>query len=374
MWLQLFRPPSVYLSFLPSFLPIELTADYVDQTKSVLLDGFRVLSGANFNAYQNLFDNFYDYLKSGVRSLSLCNLDTEFQKMYFTIYTTVFVETLKQRFRQVPTGKPFEACFYGYFWDTQGNFTLEESKKFGLRYNLYFKYLRALKMANAALNATLSHTFSSDCQKKLSQMSSCSLCAGMVAPYCSSYCSNVMRGCNVDLEELSHAYSIYNRSLYQAYSELVEYNPFGALKILQTRLIQFAISTSSSTTVIMNAVSLSLSKANAYSLSFPSLPPPPLLLSLSQLTSRCSVTFPWSFGRKRRSASYSSTPLFAKRLSVAKRSLVAKRQSSSREDAALTGSASCAAGVANMFTGLTGSLCSSGSSSCQCWNGTGGGR
>lgn len=285
MWLQLSLPPSVYLSFLPSFLssflPIELTADYVDQTKSVLLDGFRALSGANFNAYQNLFDNFYDYLKSGVRSLSLCNLDTEFQKIYFTIYTTVFVESLKQQFRQVPTGKSFEACFYGYFWDTKGNFTLEESKKFGLRYNLYFKYLRALKMANAALNATLSHTFSSDCRKRLSRMSSCSLCAGMAAPYCSSYCSNVMRGCNVDLEELSHAYSIYNRSLYQAYSELVEYNPFGALKILQTRLIQFAISTSSSTTVIMNAVSLSLSKANAYSLSFPSPPPSSSSLSLS---------------------------------------------------------------------------------------------
>lgn len=280
MWLQLSLPSSVYLSFLPSFLPIEFTADYVDQTKSVLLEGFRrALNGANFNAYQNLFDTFYDYLKSGVRSLSLCNLDTEFQKMYFTIYTTVFVETVKQQFRQVPTGESFETCFYKYFWETQGNYTLDESRKFGLRYNLYFKYLRALKMANAALNATLSHTFSSDCRKKLSQMNSCSLCAGMAAPYCSSYCSNVMRGCNVDLEELSHAYSIYNRSLYHAYSELIEYNPFGALKILITRFIQFALSISSSTTPIMNAVSLSLSKANAYSLSFSSLPP--LLLSLS---------------------------------------------------------------------------------------------
>ena len=220
-----------------------------------MLQGFQALAGSSFSTHQHIFDGFYDYLKSGMTSLSYCNLDSKFQKMYFTLYTTVFVGAVtRQHFRTVPTGENYNNCFYDYFWNKKGNFTLDESKKFGIRYNLYFKYLRGIKVAENALASIMSHGFSSDCMKELTQLRSCSLCAGMSLSYCPSHCINVMRGCLVDIEEFSSAYTIYNQSLSSTYNQLVYYSPFKALTILQTSFITFAQETQQGTVDIMNDV------------------------------------------------------------------------------------------------------------------------
>ena len=165
------------------------------------------------------------------------------------------MESVKQQFRTVPTGDDFNNCFYDYFWNKNGNETLDESKKFGIRYNLYFKYLRGLKVAEDALALILSHGFSSDCMKELTQLRSCSLCAGMNVSYCPSHCVNVMRGCLVDIEEFSAAYVTYNRSLSSTYNLLLSYDPFDALDILQTKFVNFALATQSATSTAMSDVS-----------------------------------------------------------------------------------------------------------------------
>ena len=204
-----------------------------------------------------MFDKFFNYVKNGVLNIDLCNLETEFQEVVFTVYKTAFAEAMARNSFNVPSTSNFTQCFYNYFKSTQATFLNNEYKRFKERYNLFLRYLLALKTANDVLEDVISHTLSSDCKDVLLKLTHCSLCAGNTDTIlsCPGYCKNVFRGCLVDLKEFGDAYTEFFGALKSTREQLSSYDPFNAFTLFQTKMTSFVTTVAGSTDTIKTAVS-----------------------------------------------------------------------------------------------------------------------
>ena len=204
-----------------------------------------------------MFNKFFEYVKNGVLNIDLCNLETEFQEVVFTVYTTAFAEAMAHKSLNVPSSNNFTQCFYNYFLSTQKTFLNTEYKHFKERYNLFLRYLLALETANEVLEDVISHTLSSDCKDVLLKLTHCSLCAGNndTNLSCPGYCKNVLRGCLVDLKEFGDAYTEFFGALKSTREQLSSYDPFDAFNVFQTRMFNFVTTVARSADTIKTAVS-----------------------------------------------------------------------------------------------------------------------
>ena len=221
------------------------------------MSGFKLLAPRSFTGHEDIFDQFFNYVKNGVLNIDLCKLRTEFQEVVFTVYTTAFAEAMAQRFYNVPSSDSFTQCFYEYFRNTQKTFLNNEYKRFKERYNLFLRYLLALKTANEVLEDVISHTLSSDCKDALLKLTHCSLCAGNADTIlsCPGYCNNVLRGCLVDLKEFGDVYTEFFGALKNTRQQLSSYDPFNAFTLFQTKMIGFVTTVVGSADTIKTAVS-----------------------------------------------------------------------------------------------------------------------
>ena len=211
---------------------------------------------------EDMFNKFFNYVKNGVLNIDLCNLQTEFQEVVFTIYTTAFAEAMSRKSFNVPSSNNFTQCFYNYFLSTQKTFINNEYKCFKERYNLFLRYLLALKTANEVLEDIISHTLSSDCKDALLKLTHCSLCAGNADTIlsCPGYCNNVLRGCLVDLKEFGDVYTEFFGALKTTRQQLSSYDPFDAFTLFQTNMFNFAVNVIGSADTIKTAVSYCILK------------------------------------------------------------------------------------------------------------------
>ena len=75
-------------------------------------------------------------------------------------------------------------------------------------------YISSLELATKVQDRILSHRFSKDCRYSLPSMDYCMLCVGLIKIRpCLNFCINKMRGCYVDLSELSKSYENLMNSL-----------------------------------------------------------------------------------------------------------------------------------------------------------------
>ena len=241
----------------------DVTIYYINQSESVLLQGLNsFLPAGVVDNNSDIIYNFFNYLRKGIRELDLCQLNNELQSMYFFLYSLVFNTRLNSNNLQFPPHTPgsnfsFHQCFYQYFRDKQQSFISQEYARLNMRYQLFIHYLRGLHTANQVLKDLVKHTLSSDCQLNLLQLTHCSACSGesSVMP-CPSHCINVMRGCLVDIKELSTVYTEFYQIL-KTTSNLIEnsYDPYGALTVFQSKMITFIFTTNNGYEQIKSDVS-----------------------------------------------------------------------------------------------------------------------
>ena len=191
-----------------------------------------------FNGHEDIFDEFYNYLKDGVSSLDLCDLETHFQTMFFYVYLTSFTESLEINDRlQLVTSKSTETCIYNIFFNDYETQLTTDFSRFQERYNLYFRYLWAQKVGDQALESILTHTLSSDCKNSILRLLHCSHCADVSqTSVCRSFCQNTLRGCLLDITQFGSVYKEYNDIMMKAKETVIEYNPFLVVNLITNQM------------------------------------------------------------------------------------------------------------------------------------------
>ena len=240
-------PPSLHLllslspsltPFLPPSLFSDTTNDFIDNSKATLIATLAIISLNAFSGHEDIFDEFYNYLKDGVSSLDLCDLETHFQTLFFSVYLTSFTESL-ERFEglQLVTTKSTRTCIYNIFINDYGTQLTTDFSRMQERYNLYLRYLWAQKVGDQALKSVLTHTLSSDCKNSILRLLRCSHCADVSqTSVCRSFCQNTLRGCLVDITEFGSVYEEYNDMMKKAKERVIEYNPFLVVNLVADQL------------------------------------------------------------------------------------------------------------------------------------------
>ena len=191
-----------------------------------------------FSGHEDIFDEFYNYLKDGVSSLDLCDLETHFQSLFFSVYLTSFTESL-ERFDQLQlvTSKSTEKCIYNIFISDYETQLTTDFSRFRERYNLYLRYLWAQRVGDQVLESVLTHNLSSDCKNSILRLLRCSHCADVSqTSVCISFCQNTLRGCLVDITLFGNVYEEYNDIMKKAKETVMEYNPFLVVNLITTEL------------------------------------------------------------------------------------------------------------------------------------------
>ena len=208
--------------------------EFIMSSKANTIQAMKLTSQAYFTFDETLFDSFYSYLTNGITNMDLSNLQTEFQTMYFKVFVLAYTEGLKRQYSlEFETNDNFKTCVYGIFTAYHSNTMTTSYERMRTRFNLYLRHLWAVKTGDEVLRTVRSHSLSSDCKEAILRMAHCSHCS-VHAPSsaCSSFCTNTLRGCLVDLTEFGDAYSSYVNTLKASSDKLKQYDPFGTVNLL----------------------------------------------------------------------------------------------------------------------------------------------
>ena len=186
--------------------------------------------GVFFQPYQDLFDDFYLYLRQTVTTGNTCDLADEFNKIYFKMYTAAFFgHPLIKTTGPSPSTDAFNQCFYQYFHRENAEVITQHYLAFTRTYNHTMYYLRALRYADLVLEQILDFTLTDQCKNSLMRMSYCAQCAGYDTAYtpCHGLCMNSLRGCLLELSEIKPAFEQFSATLLRMKEGLENsFNPF----------------------------------------------------------------------------------------------------------------------------------------------------
>ena len=212
--------------------------------------------------FDDVFDGLFNYMESGIVTLDLCDLEMQYQSMFFEVYMTSLRTLLKLNGISVDSLNDSDSrhCFYQYFITVHGAAISNEYHRVEQRYNIFLRYLQALATSDQALKSVLNHVLSPECQDSLLRMSHCAQCAGVndssILP-CKNLCENVQRGCLVDIYELSHVYKEFYLVLKDAKDVMNEYDPFGVMESLAAQVVKILDDFAYGHENVANAVSCS---------------------------------------------------------------------------------------------------------------------
>lgn len=202
-----------------------------------------VLWQSNYvSEFDTVFDAMFNYLEEGITTLDLCDLEAQYQSMFFEAYMTAFAAVLQANDKSVaPLSDPtFNDCSKEYFMMRHGDVISEKYHLVEQRYNMFLRYLQALATSDAVLATILDHVLSPECQDSLLRMTHCAQCAGVnnssVLP-CKYLCLNVQRGCLVDLYELGVVYKSLYSVMKEAQYVVDQYDPFGVMQSLASTVV-----------------------------------------------------------------------------------------------------------------------------------------
>lgn len=320
-----------------SSLPSDSVA-FLEEVKASMVATMKVLWADNYlSDFDTVFDGLFNYVENGILKRDLCDLEKEYQSVYFEAYLAGFKSVLQHESKSTdPLSDPkFRACFYDYFTEIHGATIADQYHNVKQRYNMFLRYLQALDTSDQALKTVLNHVLSPECQDSLLRMTHCAQCAGVsdssILP-CKNLCQNVQRGCLVDIYELGYTYKKLYNSLKAAKDVLNQYDPFGAMQTITAEILKILDDFEDGYEAVATSVS-----------------------------SRCGV----SFSTKKR-----SVPL-PKTMTI-QHSKLARRQTVSPLDT-LADTVTCARSVYRLLQNVATQTCgahSIDSDNDQCWNGT----
>ena len=196
-----------------------------------------------FTIDETIIDTFFDYLKNGITNMDLSNLQKQFQKLYFKVFLISYSEGLKATYNlKIVTNDVFEECLFNKVFNVYyGAEMTKDYNRLETRFNLFLRYIWALKTGDEVLETVLTHSLSSDCQESLMRINHCSHCSTLQdmptnTQTCYSFCLNSLQGCFVDLEEFGDAYANYVDALKTAKNKLEDFNPFESITLLTNAL------------------------------------------------------------------------------------------------------------------------------------------
>ena len=210
--------------------------------------------------FDTVFDNLFSYLENGIMKRDLCNLETEYQSVYFEAYLLGFKSVLQ--YASIDTDplsdSDFRSCFYEYFMEVHGGTIGNLYHNVMQRYNMFLRYLQALDTSDQVLKRVLNHALSPECQDSILRMTHCAQCAGVsdssILP-CKDLCRNVQQGCLVDIYELGYVYRMFYNVLSEAKDKLDEYDPFGAMQALPAEVLKMLDDFDEGYEMVANSVS-----------------------------------------------------------------------------------------------------------------------
>ncbi|KAL5475475.1 hypothetical protein EMCRGX_G025294 [Ephydatia muelleri] len=140
----------------------------------------------------------------------------------------------------------FQQCSYEFFVETHSQLVNTSYTNFALSFDRLVLYLRALGASSTVLRSLPSSPASTKpCASALARISNCSTCLGTpgsVAP-CDGLCTNMLRGCLVDLAELVGPFQEYVNALADFKNSLLrDYNPWDQITLLQSTIFRFLTS------------------------------------------------------------------------------------------------------------------------------------
>ena len=217
---------------------------FLEGVKSFLVETMRFIWQNHYEPdFDYVFDGLFNYMETGITTLDLCDLETQYQSMFFEVYMTSLRRLLELSGLSVdPLSDPdSRACFYQYFIEVHGPVISNDYHRVEQRYNIFLRYLQALATSDQALESVLNHSFSPECQDSLLRMTHCAQCAGVsdssILP-CKNFCQNVQQGCLVDIYELGDAYKKLYAVMKDAEDVMNEYDPFAVMESLAAQVVK----------------------------------------------------------------------------------------------------------------------------------------
>ena len=238
-----FSPPSSLHTSLASLFPssspvLHSINNFILSAKLDLTNTIFLVYGAYFQAYRNIFNNFYAYLIAAVDTRNTCQLYDLFQRMLYNVYMSVYFANTGGAVNTTQ----FLQCSYEYFVETNAQFVNTSYSGFATSFNKLVLFLRALRVSSVVLESVASTPLTKPCVASLAKIANCSTCLGTstgAAP-CEGLCENILRGCLVDLAELVGPFQDYLNTMVDFKNNLLfSYNPWNQIVLVTNTIFKF---------------------------------------------------------------------------------------------------------------------------------------
>jgi len=226
------------LFFLLSIASVE---EIVKTAKKKLLDLLLQIYAEYFIPHKTIFDEFYTYLAELPRTLDMCALSNEVDKILFKLYRAT-IATAGQNELLFRQPSAFQECFYNYFMTNYQRTVKTFYDRFEKSFRRFWYFMRSRKIIRDVANWLIfDSALSRSCQESLLQAMDCARCSGYAEiKVCRNLCLNTWRGCLVDFKEVGtsfHSMLIALRSLQS--QMLTQFNPDHSFISLQSGFINF---------------------------------------------------------------------------------------------------------------------------------------
>ena len=206
-----------------------------------LLDILTQIYQDHFTPHKTIFNDFYSYLAEIPRTLDMCALSDEVNKVLFKAYRATIVTASGNQLlvRQPPA---YQQCFYDYFISTNAVTVKRFYDQFEKSFRRFWYFMRSRKIIRDVAEDLIEHTmFTSSCQKSLLQATDCAKCSGYAdIKVCHNLCMNTWSGCLVDFKEVGRAFSTMYASLKSLEEQMLStFNPDHSFRSLQSGFVTF---------------------------------------------------------------------------------------------------------------------------------------
>jgi len=228
--------------------PIASVAEIVNSEEKKLLDVLTQIYQDHFTPHRTIFDDFYTYLAEIPRTLDMCALSDEVNKVLFKVYRATIV-TASGNELLVRQPEAYQQCFYDYFITTNAVTVKRFYDRFEKSFRRFWYFMRSRKIIKDVANRLIEYSvFTESCQKSLLKAMDCARCSGYAdIKVCHNLCMNTWRGCLVDFKEVGTAFATIYASLKSLENQMLSlFNPDNSFRSLQSGFVTFTSSATSS--------------------------------------------------------------------------------------------------------------------------------
>ena len=192
--------------------------------------------------FHSILSVFYGHLNTVIETRGMCKLETKFHQMFFELFLAFYDS---QALASLINTETYRECFYSEFLKEYQDRVEQEYNQMRRSIQPLLQYMRALETGLSVARTLSQFSLSAPCKTAIMQMTHCSQCQGSpqatptTSLACLGLCTNVARGCLVDLFQISAPFSEYASTLLR-FRKLVEtkYNPWNAVESVELSLTE----------------------------------------------------------------------------------------------------------------------------------------